>query len=97
MTIDTTYHYEAEGDKLTLIRTQDVEPILEFNKKLQNDTSLTRTKDLRRVAKIPMIIIEQWLKEGLDLFSNDPEMVRKIKQRLNDPAYRFLRTDISRI
>ena len=93
----TQYHYDADGDRLTLNRVQDVEPILKFNKMLQNDKSLTRGKDLRRVAKIPMVVIEQWMKEGINLFSNDPEMKKKVKARLNDPNYQFLRTDLSRL
>jgi hypothetical protein len=95
--IITQYHYDADGDRLTLNRVQDVEPILKFNKMLQNDKSLTRGKDLRRVAKIPMVVIEQWMKEGINIFSNEPEMKKKVKARLNDPNYQFLRTDLSRL
>lgn len=95
--VKSSYEYDALEDRFTLKKTQDVEPILKFNKMLQGDKSLTRGKDLRRVAKIPMIVIEQWLKEGIDIFSQDPEMKRKVKARLNDPNYQFLRTDLSRL
>lgn len=93
--IETQYHYDADGDKLIINRVQDIEPILKFNKILQGDKSLTRSKEFRRVAKIPMVVIEQWLKEGIDIFSQDPEMKKKVKRRLNDSSYSYLRTDIS--
>jgi hypothetical protein len=95
--IKSEYEYDSLQDKFLIKKTQDVEPILKFNKMLQNNESLTRGKDLRRVAKIPMVVIDQWLKDGIDIFSQDPEMKRKVKQRLNDPNYRFLRTDLSRL
>lgn len=95
--VKSSYEYDNLEDRFTLKKTQDVEPILKFNKMLQGDKSLTRGKDLRRVAKIPMIVIEQWLKEGIDIFSQEPEMRKKVKARLNDPTYQYLRTDLSRL
>jgi hypothetical protein len=84
--------YEEDGDRLIIKSTQDVESILAHNRMLQADTTKTRTKEMRHVASIPNIIIEQWLKEGINIFQK--EGWERAKKKLNDPDYRYLRTDL---
>ena len=51
---------------------------------------------MRKVASIPLIIIEKWKRElGVDIYNKNDWP--KIKQLLNDPEYRFLRTHESKI
>ena len=51
----------------------------------------TKDKSMRKVASIPLIIIEKWKRElGVDVMNKDH--MPKVKQLLNDPQYRFLRT-----
>lgn len=79
-----------------LHRVQDVEPILEDNKRRQNDgDGYSPSRDLRYVAHIPNIFIEAWMKEGLSIF--DENCWPAIRRRLNDPDWRFLRTSPGRI
>lgn len=93
MTITRELFYEENGDRLIVKSTQDVESILNHNRMLQNDKSLTRTKEMRHVASIPNIVVEQWLKEGINIFNK--EHWQRAKKRLNDPDYKYLRTDLS--
>lgn len=80
-----------ENGGLVVRRTQDVEPILEHNKRLATaDDGYSPSRDVRRVASIPLAVIEQWRAEGFDLLGQyDP---KELRRRLNDPDNRFFRT-----
>lgn len=73
---------------------QDVEPILEENKALQNMDEVTKQgfkNEFWRYASIPNGIQMKWLlEEGLDVYDKNawPQVMRK----LNDPEYRHLKT-----
>lgn len=90
--IETKLHY-TDKNQLTVERTQDVEPILEANKQAYNSRSDHRQyagKDMAHVARVPMVVIEQWMKEGINAF--DPDHEAAIMRKLNSPEYRYLRT-----
>lgn len=57
--------------------------------------SALRKKNMWKVASIPTIIIEQWKKEGIDLFKD--EDWPKVRAKLNDPDFKFLRTSPGRV
>ncbi len=85
--------YDPIDDELLVRSQQDVEPTLELNKKLytKDDEGYGSTRDLRRVASIPNIIVEKWLKEdGINVYRE--EDWPKVAAKLDDPEYRFLRT-----
>ena len=72
-------------------KTQDVEPFFENNKALYNaGDGYSPSRELRRAASIPMVVVEQWLSEGIDIF--DPNHKEAVRRKLNDPENRFLRT-----
>lgn len=90
---------KANNGELTVYREQDVEPVLNANRAALNEVTSWRPfgsgrKDvsIRKVADIPNIVVEQWLKEGLNIFSPDPDMQKKFRQKLNSPEWRYLRT-----
>lgn len=90
---------KAKNGQVTVYREQDVEACLDANRSEANEAPTWRPyasgrKDisLRKVAEIPCIVVEQWLKEGVNIFSKDPDMQKKFKQKLNDYNYRYLRT-----
>ena len=74
---------------------QDVQPILDANKEAQNHCDArSASGELRLVARVPAIFIQKWFdEEGIDFWSPDPDMQRRVDARLNDPAWRWLRTD----
>lgn len=94
----------AKDGKITVLRTQQVDAILELNKRAMNDAPTWRPwasgrKDVsrRRVAEIPVAVAEQWMKEGINIFSKDPDMQKAFRKKLNDYNYRYLRTYPGRI
>jgi hypothetical protein len=93
------YHPQPDGTFL-IEHEQDVRPNLDTAKRLQNedDRGWSPSRELRRVAHIPNIIIVKWLnEEGLDIFDSDPEMQKRYRAKLNDPDWRWLRTAPGRI
>ena len=48
--------------------------------------------ETERVASIPMVVVLQWMKEGINVMNPTYEDQKKIKQRLNSPEYAYLRT-----
>ena len=87
---------DEDGDRLTVVREQDVEAILDHNKALQNDGSngYGATRDMRKVASIPLVVVEQWIKEdGVNLLHlSGPEKNAYLRKKLNDPDNRFFKT-----
>lgn len=71
----------------------DVTPVLTVNKEMQNTAGYGTTKDksMRHVASIPLIVLEQWIREyGVNPL--DPQHDKLLKRLLNDPDNLFLRT-----
>ncbi len=97
--IQTQFNYDHNEDKVVLKNTQDVQPILEMNKKEMAGDSpygLQNNPSMRKVASIPLVIIEKWKRElGIDIM--DKNDMPKIKKLLNDPEYRWLRTHESNL
>lgn len=87
------HHYDPLTDRTIIETRQDVVPILERNRRLQNDDDQgwSASRDLRRAATIPDIIILKWRSEyGIDVFNRDHWPA--VKRLLNDPEWRYLRT-----
>ena len=87
--------YDTDGDKLVQHSVQDVSPLIELNKKEFNKDyihgGVETQGGMRKVASIPLIIIEKWKTEhGVDIMNKDHW--DKVKKLLNDPEYRLLRT-----
>jgi hypothetical protein len=96
---DISTTIKGEGGKIVVVRSQDVEMYLKQNERERNShsdwrpyASGRRDRSLRKVAEIPNIVAEQWLKEGVNIFSNDPDMKRKFRQKLDDYTNKKLRT-----
>lgn len=88
--LDTQIEKAPEG-KIRVIRSQDVAPILENNARLRNDgNGYDSSCEMVRVASIPCVLIEQWMKEGINFFNPNhwPAVLRKIK----DTDFSKLRT-----
>lgn len=81
-----------EDGTLHVRREQDVEPILDNNKALQNTPQ--KTESFRHVGSVPNVIIEKWLLEdGAPILSmSSHEFGKFIRRKLNDPDWAHLRT-----
>lgn len=92
--------YDAGEREFTFLRVQDVEPIIDRNKRLQGEAQ--RSDGFRHIGTIPNILLEKWLHEELDrgnigLRIGSEEFDRLIATKLSDPDYAFLRTDGARL
>jgi hypothetical protein len=97
---DLTTVIKAEQGKLVVRRTQDTTGYLEANKAEMNEAPSWRpyaNTSLRRVASIPMIVVEAWMKEGVNIFDPSPEMQKKIAAKLNSNEFAHLRTYPGRV
>lgn len=89
----------CKNGELVVYREQDVEPYLDNNKRLMHCaptwrpyTSGRRKSPLRHLAEIPNIVAEQWFREGINIFSADPGMQKKVREKLDSNEYQHLRT-----
>lgn len=89
--VEVWHHSQADGTFVIETR-QDVEPILERNRRLRtHDDGFTRSRDIARVASIPVVVQYEWLKRyGVNVF--DPNQEKAVKRLLNDSEWRYLRT-----
>ena len=89
---DVAHYWQDDGEGGgMIISQQDVTPMLEANKRVQNELPrYMHGKDMWPEAHIPDIIILKWLnEEGLDIF--DKNAWPQVQRKLNDPDWRFLR------
>ena len=97
----TKYFVESDG-KVTVKRSQDVNPILQKNKRLYTlNDGYSKSKDLKRVASIPTMVLELWAREynGTNNWWKIPLSERRkiLKLKLNSNEYRYFRTASGRM
>ena len=89
----TEIWYDDFEDKMVVNHVQDVEPLLEANKaEYLQDHGRYESDAVNKVASIPLVIVHQWMQEGLNIFDNSPETQKKLMQKLNSMEFRDLRT-----
>lgn len=89
MSLSEKYHYDWKTDSVTIERVQDVEPILEANKRAFNDAANFKSETFNKKASIPIGILEMWLKDkGITYqeFMIDDSILKRF---LNDPDNKF--------
>jgi hypothetical protein len=82
--------------KILAITSQDVGPILAQNGELRSRPQ--RSDFARHVATVPNVILVRWLNEERARGNNElrmftPEFYALVARRLQDPEWKFLRTD----
>tara|TARA_R110002020_G_scaffold20944_2_gene70805 strand:+ start:186 stop:527 length:342 start_codon:yes stop_codon:yes gene_type:complete len=91
---------DNDKDGIIQKRSLDIEPIIENNKKLfnQND-GYSPDKGLKRIASIPVVILEIWCKEYHkdqnkgNWFDLPRDIQKKIlREKLNSSEFRYFRT-----
>lgn len=86
----TTYHeYDEASDTTVLHYEQDVEAVLDDNKRADNHGE-HRRGDLWHVASIPVSVQLKWLVEkGVDAFN--PDHKGAVARLLDDPEWKYLK------
>ena len=92
----TKYIQESDG-KLTINNQQDLNPLMKRNKELYNlNDGYTASRDMRRVASVPPIILQIWTKEynGTRNWLALPKETQKkiLTKKLNSSDFRYFRT-----
>lgn len=94
--VSTALH--ARNGQLVVKRTQDVEPFLDMNKRMQAEGAggwrRTAKATRRQIAEIPNIVIEMWLKQGFNMFQVSE---RELRKKLDEPEWRYLKTIPGRV
>lgn len=90
--IRTIVHFDRSEHQVHFERVQDVEAILDNNKRLQSEQQ--KSDWGRHIASIPNVILEKWINEdGVNYLSlPKDEFARMVKRKLRDPDYAWLRT-----
>lgn len=92
-------HYIRENDdgSVTFASYGDTDGIIERNKAMANhNDGYTPSRELRRVASIPNILIAKWLEEeGWNAL--DPDHSDKLAAKLNSIEFQHLRTAPGRL
>lgn len=86
-------YYEADGKDTRLIHEyDDVSGVLDNNKLNYNHVNgWNADRSMHKVATIPLSLVTKWkLEEGLDVFNKEHR--ERLKKKLNDPEWRWLRT-----
>jgi hypothetical protein len=87
----TKFHYDPVEDRMTIERVQDIEPILEKNKRSFNDAPINWKGEFHHVGSIPHVIIEKYKNDtGIDLLR--PEYRGELLKFLDRPENRMFRT-----
>lgn len=101
---DLSTQIRAEQGSLVVQRTQDTTAYLEANRAEMNEApswrpyaSGKKDRALRKVASVPLIVVEAWMKEGINIFDPSPEMQKKVAGKLNSNEYAHLRTYPGRV
>lgn len=89
----------CKNGELVVHREQDTTPYIDANKRAMHCAPTWRPyaakrgrSQLRKVAEIPNIVAEQWFKEGINIFSPDPAMQKRVREKLDSNEYQHLRT-----
>ena len=87
---------KIKDGNLSVENWQDCEDIIERNKRLQTDPQQSDWG--RHVATIPMVFIDKWLHEewergNVELTMGSKEFDAVIERKLQDPDYKWLRSD----
>lgn len=91
-----TFAYDPDTDTTYIESSQDVEPILDDNKAMANDTDYTRQgikSEMWHYASIPLIVQLRWLHEyGSANWPMKPGNEKLLFKLLNSPEWAYLKT-----
>jgi hypothetical protein len=88
------WHENGEADGWAVEMVQEVDGLLDLNKEAQNHCNpYNAARDVRMVARIPLIVIAKWRNElGVDYWN--PDHQGAVDRLLASSEYQWLRTDL---
>lgn len=90
--ITEIFHMDELTGEIAIERIQNVEPVIEANKRAQTTgDGFSPARDLREIAEIPLGVVELWRTVlGVDVFNRDHWPA--VKRLLRDRDWQHLRT-----
>ena len=88
-----TTTYKDTPDGFELHTTHDAAAVVNLNKEKRNAGReyYAQNKDMWKVASIPVGVQLKWMiEDGLDIYN--PDHKDRLKKKLNDPEWRYLKT-----
>lgn len=97
----TRQYFSDDKGNITVNAMQDLTDLLDRNKASANDRGKDITSEYATpIGTIPHVIALKWLSEEgwwwMDA-DQDPDVDRKLKRKLNDPEWRYLRNSELRV
>jgi hypothetical protein len=91
------FHFDELTGEIAIERIQDVEPVLEANKRAQTSGDrFSPSREMREIAEIPLGIVELWRTVlGVDILNRNHWPA--VKKLLRDSDWAHLRTSPGRI
>jgi hypothetical protein len=92
-----THSMTFDEGRIVFSASQDTDAVIEANKAmLTHNDGYSPSRELRRVASIPLVILYKWMhEEGWDPF--DRRHADRLARKLNDPDWAHLRTAPGRV
>lgn len=101
MKILESYSYDEQTGVVTIKRQQDCTTVLSDNAEWRQSEQTWKKKEDRwlRYASIPLIVVEMWMAEGIDVFKAETdrhgrpnEHLKAVLKKLRDPDWQHLKT-----
>ncbi|MEY4718480.1 MAG: hypothetical protein RL563_1098 [Pseudomonadota bacterium] len=86
----TSFHADTMGETFVVQNQQDVEPIIEHCKML-NDTGAVGGSEMRHAASFPMVLVESYCNQHGITFADWLKDKEHIKRMLRDPDLKGFR------
>jgi len=94
--IISTVTHDSLTKQTTFARTQDHTAIIENNKALAKGDGYNQAKDMRRVANVPIVVLEEWLKQaGIPIrqyMQNTRHYAKWLRSKVYDKDNEFMLT-----
>tara|TARA_R100001163_G_C4980938_1_gene137113 strand:+ start:155 stop:490 length:336 start_codon:yes stop_codon:yes gene_type:complete len=95
--VSTAFYSDEKNKTISVGRSMNHQSVLDHNKKLYNlNDGYNKKRDLKRVASIPIIVLEVWAKEynGSSNWFSLPKEVQKsiMKKKLNSNEFQLFKT-----
>lgn len=95
------WYWDDVSEAFTIQTTHyGVEDIIATNKRQQSSSLDKRfgKEMLHHVAEIPNgVIIKLKREHNIDIFSNDPDHMKRLKRLLDDPEYKYLKSTVRKL
>jgi hypothetical protein len=92
-----TFYFDHTNDTFFINREEDIEPLLEMNKALQNETPSDWKGEMHRVASIPAVLLPELEKKGIMTAGGRILDTKALRKWLNDPENKYFRTRPGRV